>query len=96
MMNTLLESRPRKKRSAGGTIFSVVLHSAIVFFAVYATARAGIPEDEKSPEQKVNFVSVKKEEPPPPVEKKKEEPPPPKVKKAEPKAPKVAQLPPAP
>ena len=96
MMNTLLESKPRKKRSAGGTIFSVGLHMAIVFFAVYATARAGVPEDEKSPEQKVNFVTVKKEEPPPPVEKKKEEPPPPKVKKAEPKAPKVAELPPAP
>jgi protein TonB len=96
MMNTLFESKPRKKRAAGGTIFSVVLHMAIVFFAVYATARAGVPADEKSPEQKVNFVTVKKEEPPPPVEKKKEEPPPPKVKKAEPKAPKVAELPPAP
>ena len=95
-MNTLLESRPRKKRSAGGTIFSVVMHMAIVFFAVFATARAGVPEDEKTPEQKVNFVRMKKEEPPPPVEKKKEEPPPPKVKKAEPKTPKVAELPPAP
>jgi protein TonB len=69
---------------------------AIVFFAVYATARAGVPEDEKTPEQKVNFVRMKKDEPPPPVEKKKEEPPPPKVKKAEPKPPKVAELPPAP
>jgi periplasmic protein TonB len=95
-MNTLLESKPRKKRSAGGTIFSVFLHMAIVFFAVYATARAGVPDDEKSPEQKVNFVRMKKAEPPPPVEKKKEEPPPPKVKKAEPKTPKVAELPPAP
>ena len=96
MMNTLFESKPRKKRSAGGTIFSVGLHMAIVFFAVYATARAGVPEEEKAPEQKVNFVKMKKEEPPPPVEKKKEEPPPPKVKKAEPKTPKLAELPPAP
>ena len=96
MMNTLLESRPRKKRSAGGTIFSVVLHSAIIFFAIFATARAGVPADDTKLEQKVNFVRVKKAEPPPPVEKKKEEPVPPKVKKAEPKAPKVAELPPAP
>ena len=45
MMNTLLESKPRKKRSAGGTIFSVGLHSAIIFFAVFATARAGVADD---------------------------------------------------
>ena len=95
MMNTLLESRPRKQRSAGGTIFSVAFHSALIFFAVFATARAGVPEDEKSPEQKVNFVRMKKAEPPPPVEKPKE-PPPPKVKQAEPKVPKLAPLPPAP
>ena len=81
MMNTLLESKPRKKRSTGGTIFSVGLHSAIVFFAVFATARAGVPEDRENPEQKVNFVKMKKAEPPPPVEKKKEPPPPPKEKK---------------
>ena len=50
MMNTLLESKPRKQRSAGGTIFSVVLHSAILFFAVFATARAGISADKENPE----------------------------------------------
>ena len=96
MMNTLLESKPRKKRSTGGTIFSVGLHSAIVFFAVFATARAGVPEDRENPEQKVNFVKMKKAEPPPPVEKKKESPPPPKEKKAAPKPPQAAPLPPAP
>jgi TonB family protein len=95
MMNTLLESKPRKKRSAGGTIFSVVLHSGIIFFAVFATARAGVPDDNETREQKVNFVRMKKSEPPPPVEKKKEEPPPPKKKEAAPK-PKLAELPPAP
>jgi len=94
MMNTLLESRPRKQRSTGGTIFSVFLHSAIIFFAVFATARAGVPDDRENPEQKVNFVRVKKSEPPP-VEKKKEETPPPKEKKTPPK-PKLAELPPAP
>jgi periplasmic protein TonB len=92
MMNTLLESRPRKQRSTGGTIFSVAFHSALIFFAVFATARAGIPEDREAREEKVNFVRMKKAEPPPPVEKKKE-PPPPKVKKSEPKP---APLPPAP
>jgi protein TonB len=95
MMNTLLESKPRKQRSTGGTIFSVAFHSALIFFAVFATARASVPDEDKTPEQKVHFVKMKKDEPPPPVDKKKE-PPPPKVKKTPPKAPKLAELPPAP
>jgi len=82
MLNTLLESKPRKQRTAGGTIFSIVFHSVILFFAVYATARAGIARDKEKREQTVNFVEMKKEEPPPPEVKKKEPPPPPpKVKK---------------
>jgi protein TonB len=96
MMTTLLESQPHKQKSAGGTIFSVVLHSAIIFFAIYATARAGIAKDNEKRDQKVNFVTMKKE-PPPPEVKKEEPPPPPKVKKP----PKVTEhtpkpLPPAP
>src|SRR4029078_1846117 len=65
MMNTLLESKPRKQRSTGGTIFSVLFHSGILFFAVFATARAGVARDDKDPEQKVHFVKMKKAEPPP-------------------------------
>ncbi len=80
MLTTLLESKPRKQKAAGGTIFSVVFHSAIIFFAVYATARAGIAKDNEKREQKVNFVKIK-EPPPPPEIKKEEPPPPPKVKK---------------
>ncbi len=76
MMNTLLESRPRKKRATGGTLFSVIFHSTIVLFAVFATARAGVVKDAGPREQKVNFV--KTAEPPKPVEKKPEPPPPPK------------------
>jgi protein TonB len=82
MMNTLLESNPRKQRTAGGTIFSIVFHSVILFFAIYATARAGIAKDNEKREQKVDFVTMKKEPPPPEV--KKEEPPPPKAKKPAP------------
>ncbi len=83
MMNTLLESKPRKQRTAGGTVFSIVFHSLLLVFVVYATARAGIAKDNEKREQKVRFVSVKKE-PPPPPEVKKEPPPPPKVKKPPP------------
>lgn len=94
MMNTLLESKPRRSRSSGGTIFSVVFHSAIVLFAVFATARAGEPEEDEDRQQKVNFVRMKKAEPPPTV-KKAEPPPPPKAKTQSPAA-KAALLPPAP
>lgn len=95
MLNTLLESRRRKKRGAGGTTFSVIVHSLIIFFAVYATANAGVREIDEKREEKVRFVEMKKEPPPPEVKKKEEPPPPPKQKKVEPK-PQETPLPPAP
>lgn len=76
MMNTLLESRPQKKRSTGGAIFSIVFHTGIVLFAVFATARAGVVKDDEPKAVRVNFI--KTAEPPKPVEKKPEPPPPPK------------------
>jgi protein TonB len=88
----LLESKPdKKKRSVGGTIFSIVLHSVILFLAIFATARAGVRKSEKTTAEKLNFVTVKKEVPPPP----KKEPPPPK-EAPKPKTPKVVNLPKAP
>jgi protein TonB len=85
----LLESKPdKKKRSPGGTIFSIILHSVVIFLAVFATARAGVTRAEKSRETKVSFVEVKKTEPPPP----KKEPPPPK-EAPKPKAPKAVSVP---
>ena len=72
MFNNLLESKAKKQRSAGGTLFSVVMHVALIAGAVYATAHATV-EAEKPKQEKIDFVEVKKDEPPPP----KEEPPPP-------------------
>lgn len=73
MFNNLIESRPEKKRAAGGTLMSVIIHSAVALGAVYATASAGI-EAEKSRQENIKFietpkakeVEVKKDEPPPP------------------------------
>src|SRR4051812_40712078 len=92
----LLESKPdKKKRSLGGTIVSIVLHSAILFLAVFATARAGVRHIERTKAEKVTFVAPKKDEPPPPP--KKELPPPPKkVETPKPKTPappKVVEVP---
>ncbi|HMF88294.1 MAG TPA: TonB family protein [Gemmatimonadaceae bacterium] len=61
---------------------------SIIFLAVFATARAGINKAEKVKEEKVNFVAVKKDEPPPPkkeIEKPKPEPPKPKKAPSPPK-----------
>ena len=99
MIMELLESKkPAKKgRPFGGTVLSVILHSLIIFLAVFATARAGTRKPEKVRDEKVNFVTVKKDEPPPPPKKelpKPKEAPKPKPKVPEP--PKVVNLPPLP
>lgn len=73
MFNQLIESKRKKQRSTGSTVFSVVFHGAIIAAAAVATAHAAI-EKEKPKTEKVQFVEVKKDEPPPP---KKEAPPPP-------------------
>src|SRR5438034_4419682 len=98
-MMHLLESQKtdRKKRSVGGTIFSVILHVAVIFLAVFATARAGTRKPERNRAEKVNFVAVKKEPPPPPKKEppppKKPEPPKPKPKTPEPPRPKLVEAP---
>jgi protein TonB len=82
MFNELMESKPKKQRSPGSAAFSLVLHTALIVGAVYATSRADeIAEAVK--DEKVEFVEeVKpKDEPPPPEEK---APPPPEVAAAPP------------
>ena len=85
----LLESKREKKgRSAGGTIFSIILHSLIIFLAIFATARAGTRKKDNV-ETKVDFVAVKKDVPPPP----KKEPPPKEAPKPKVQTPKVVEVP---
>src|SRR6267142_1844256 len=72
MFNQLLESKAKKEKMAGGTVFSIVLHTVLIAGAVYATARAGV-KDEKTKAEKIQFVEMKKEPPkvpdkPPPKE----------------------------
>jgi protein TonB len=74
MFNQLLESQAKKERMAGGTIFSIVLHTVLIAGAVYATASAGV-KDEKTKAEKIQFVEMKKE----PVPEKPKEPPPKEV-----------------
>src|SRR5207237_1519877 len=96
MMHLLESTKPdRKRRSLGGTIFSIILHSLVIFLAVFATARAGTRKPEKARAEKVNFVAMKKDEPPPPKkeEAKTKEPPKPKEQpKPTPPTPKLMVL----
>ena len=71
MFDKLIESQPQKQKMAGGTLFSVVFHSALITAAVVVTANAGIADD-KTKNQKIQFVEMKKEPPKP-----KDPPPPP-------------------
>jgi protein TonB len=80
MFNTLIESKPKKQRSTGGTVFSVVFHVVIGALLVYATQQAGQAMTKEKTEE-VKFVEVPKDEPPPPEEK---APPPPDIVAAPP------------
>jgi len=63
MFNQLIESKAKKQKMAGGTVFSIVLHTILIAGAVYATARAGV-KDEKAKAEKIQFVEMKKDPPP--------------------------------
>jgi protein TonB len=86
MFNQLLESRAKKQKMAGGTVFSIVLHTVLISAAVYATARAGA-KDEKAKAEKIQFVEMKKEPPKVP-----DKPPPPKEVVVKPPPPKGFQV----
>jgi protein TonB len=49
MLETLLESKSRNRRSSGGAIASVTAHTALIAAALYATAQARV-EPSRSPE----------------------------------------------
>ena len=86
MFNQLIESRATKQKMAGGTVFSIVLHTVLIGGAVYATARAG-NKDEKTKAEKIQFVEMKKEPPKVP-----DKPPPPKEVVVKPPPPKGFQV----
>jgi protein TonB len=86
MFNQLIESKAKRQKMAGGTVFSLVLHTVLISGAVYATAKAGV-KDEKSKAEKIQFVEMKKEPPKVP-----DKPPPPKEVVVKPPPPKGFQV----
>ncbi len=90
MFDNLIESKAKPQRSTGGTLFSLVFHTAVIGAAVYGTLEAK-QQLEKPKAEKVEFVKMeKKNEPPPPKEEPK--PPPPKDVVAAPPPPKGFQV----
>ena len=73
MFNNLIESKPQKTRSMGSTLFSIGFHAFIISMSVLATKQVADAVAEEVV-QKVDFVEIKKDEPPPP-----DTPPPPDV-----------------
>ena len=76
MFDNLIESQAKKPKRGAGFMASFVIHSVLIAAAVYATYSVGNAL-EKPKAEKVEFVTVKKDEPPPPKEVPK--PPPPDV-----------------
>lgn len=78
MFNNLVESKPKKTKGRGGTLFSFIAHYGLILFVIYTSAQAAQGDDGPK-QEKVDFVEVKKEE-----VVKKEEPPPPELVAAPP------------
>ncbi len=76
MFNNLIESKRKTQRSTGGTVFSIVLHAAMIGIAVFATANAAVEQEEKR-QEKIEFVETPEEAPPEPEPVNEPPPPPP-------------------
>ncbi len=77
MFTRLIESTPHHKRKFGSAMVSIVVHSALIAAAVWATANAAIQRDHPEQAEKVTYVETPKTQPPPPPPPKQHLPPPP-------------------
>ena len=92
MLNNLIESKAKRQKRFGGQAFSIIMHVVAVAGGVALTANAGII-NEKTKEEKVDFVEVKKDEPKPPEPDKPPPPPDQVVQQPPPKGFQVLQAP---
>jgi protein TonB len=84
MFNNLIESKPQKSRSFGGSLLSLIVHGAIIAGAVAITANAGAKTLDKAKQEDIQFMEAPKNEPPPPEPEPMKAPPPPDVVAAPP------------
>jgi periplasmic protein TonB len=83
MFENLIESKPKKQRTVGGSIFSAVFHAVVIAAGAYGTLQAKEQID-KPKQEKVEFVEMKKQDEPPPPKTEPPPPPPPDVVAAPP------------
>src|SRR5436190_7859078 len=67
MFENLIETKPKKQRTAKQFLLSLFIHVVVIGAAVYGTLQAK-EAIEKPRAEKVEFVEMKKDEPPPPKE----------------------------
>ncbi|MGE0353129.1 MAG: energy transducer TonB [Gemmatimonadales bacterium] len=79
MFETLIESKPKKQKTLGQTVFSVIFHGLLIFGAVKVTANAADRVQEILQDTTMIFLEAPKETPPPP-----EQPPPDAIVSANP------------
>jgi protein TonB len=91
MFDNLIESKAKRQRSTGGTLFSLVFHTGVIGAAVYGTLEAK-QQLEKPKAEKVEFVKMEKKNDPPPPKEEPKPPPPPKDVVAAPPPPKGFQV----
>jgi protein TonB len=80
MFENLIETKPKKPKTAKTMALSVIIHAVLITGAVWGTLQAK-EAIEKPKAEKVEFVDMKKDEPPPPEDK---PPPPPEIVAAPP------------
>jgi len=80
MFENLIETKPKKPKTAKQFALSLIIHTVLIGGAVYGTLQAK-EAIEKPKAEKVEFVEMKKDEPPPPENK---PPPPPEIVAAPP------------
>ena len=66
MFETLIESKPKKQKNLGQTLFSLVFHGLLIFGAVKVTAHAAEQVQELLKDTTMVFLEPPKETPPPP------------------------------
>src|SRR5206468_10353073 len=83
MFENLIETKPKKPKTAKQFALSVIVHTVLITAAVYGTLQAK-EAIEKPKAEKVEFVEMKKKDEPPPPKEEKPPPPPDVVMKAPP------------
>jgi hypothetical protein len=66
VFDTLIESKPKKQKTAGQTVFSLIIHGLLIVGAVKVTSGAAERVEEMLADTTMIFLEAPKETPPPP------------------------------